>query len=220
MIISYVLLIFSQTGASLTDITVLLMALTPPLLILAWVLNVDKNRTLTFRMVKVFLLGVGITAIAGVLNDYLIGSTNRAFLAGITEESLKYLVLFWYVSKRGLINEPMDAIVYGVLVSLGFAALENISYLARSDVYETTGVIRAFTAVPLHAMCGIIMGFYFGLAKFHARQYNFAKALLIPMSIHASYNFITDFGYLYALLFVVALFIFTQRIHKSYVSLQ
>jgi RsiW-degrading membrane proteinase PrsW (M82 family) len=219
MIISYVLLVFSQLDLTFTDITILLMALAPPLLILFWVMTAGKHKTLNLDMVKVFLLGVAITLLAGPLNDYLIGSTGRGFLAGITEESLKYLVLFLYASKRGLIKKPMDAIIYGVLVSLGFAAYENITYLTGSYAYELA-VARAFTAVPLHAMCGIIMGFYFGLAKFHARQYNFAKALFIPMSIHASYNFTCAFDYSFSLFFIVGLFIFTQRIHKKYVSLQ
>ena len=58
----------------------------------------------------------------------------------------------------------MDAIVYGVVVSLGFATLENYSYVY--EVSEQLGysarevaILRSFTAVPLHALCGVIMGF-------------------------------------------------------------
>ena len=53
----------------------------------------------------------------------------------------------------------MDAIVYGVVVSLGFATLENYDYVFRiAEEYEVSpldmAITRAFTAVPMHALCG------------------------------------------------------------------
>ena len=62
------------------------------------------------------------------IRERLLGS----FLAPAwTEESLKLLILYAIVIKRKEFNEPMDGIVYGVAVSLGFATYENYDYVFR-----------------------------------------------------------------------------------------
>ena len=86
------------------------------------------------------------------------------FLAGLTEESLKFLALSIFVRPKSEFNEPMDAVVYGTLISLGFATFENYEYVY---VYFDNipplqiAIVRALTAIPMHASCGIIMGFFF-----------------------------------------------------------
>ena len=102
------------------------------------------------------------------VNNALIGGF---FAGGLVEESLKFSVFYFYVLKEKAFNEPMDAIVYGVVVSLGFATLENYDYVFRiAEEYEVSpldmAITRAFTAVPMHALCGVIMGFYFGMYAF------------------------------------------------------
>ena len=59
----------------------------------------------------------------------------------------------------------MDALVYGTAISLGFATLENFEYVfsaASIDQSFEIAVVRAISAVPMHASCGVIMGYYFG----------------------------------------------------------
>ena len=41
-----------------------------------------------------------------------------------------FSILFLRIKEKAF-NEPMDAIVYGVVVSLGFATLENYDYVFR-----------------------------------------------------------------------------------------
>ncbi len=52
--------------------------------------------------------------------------------------------------------------------------------------------MRAMTAVPAHAIFGITMGFYFGMAKFYEKQRQSLKrkALLWPILLHGIYDFI------------------------------
>ena len=68
----------------------------------------------------------------------------------------------------------MDAIVYGTLISLGFATLENFNYVYSAEYFgmqaSTLALIRAFTAIPLHAGCGIIMGFLFWIICVQRRE--------------------------------------------------
>src|SRR4029450_10832400 len=61
-------------------------------------------------------------------------------------------------------DEPLDGVVYGVAVALGFATLENFLFVARLGL----GVawMRALFAVPAHALFGATMGYYAGRAKF------------------------------------------------------
>ena len=65
-------------------------------------------------------------------------------------------------------DEPMDGIVYGVVASLGFATLENILFVFNGGM--SVAVSRAFTAVPLHAFVGAIMGYYVGQAWRHPEE--------------------------------------------------
>jgi RsiW-degrading membrane proteinase PrsW (M82 family) len=62
----------------------------------------------------------------------------------------------------------MDGVVYGAVASLGFATLENILYVTPNGF--AVAAARAFTAVPGHALLGVIMGYYVGRAKFHSNE--------------------------------------------------
>lgn len=84
------------------------------------------------------------------------------FVAAIPEEFVKLLVLLGYNMRNRAFDEPMDGIVYGVVASLGFATLENILFVFGGGM--SVAVSRAFTAVPLHAFVGAIMGYYVGQA--------------------------------------------------------
>ena len=96
-------------------------------------------------------------------NSIMIWSQNApekyyTFLAGLTEESLKFTASFsLYRQKLFEFNEPMDAIVYGTLISAVGSQPKKIlnmsttvTVTAESDVQIAT--IRAVTAVPLHAL--------------------------------------------------------------------
>jgi RsiW-degrading membrane proteinase PrsW (M82 family) len=84
------------------------------------------------------------------------------FVAAIPEELMKLLVLLGYNMRSRAFDEPMDGIVYGVVASLGFATLENVLFVFGGGL--SVAVSRAFTAVPLHAFVGAIMGYYVGQA--------------------------------------------------------
>ena len=89
----------------------------------------------------VFISGILITIPAYIANNFLIQdvyanypfiseSLASSFLsAAVVEEGLKFALLYFVVYRLREFNEPMDAMVYGVCVSLGFAASENIFYV-------------------------------------------------------------------------------------------
>lgn len=112
---------------------------------------------------------------------------------GIIEEGVKYLIFISVILNNKEFDEPYDGILYAVLISLGFAIVENIIYVI--DNSAVVGVLRAFTAVPGHAMFGISMGYFFYKAKFfpensYSSRRNYILAFLTPALLHFSYNFI------------------------------
>ena len=94
----------------------------------------------------------------------------------------------------------MDGLVYGVAASLGYAAWENIDYVlfyineSGKIVYDPSlyvAIVRAFSAVPLHALCGVMMGFLISQTLFEKKYnfYNLILALAVPVGIHGLWNY-------------------------------
>ena len=158
---------------------------------------------------------------AGLLNSILIWSQDSpehySFLAGVTEESLKFIAIIFFVRNMAEFDEPMDAIVYGTLISLGFATLENFEYVFNSQSAAESmqiAILRAVTAIPLHACCGVIMGYFFGLYAFSGRRKYLIKSLFLPMIFHAIYNFMTTLSLLITALILIALITYARSLHR------
>ena len=200
----------------------LLITVGVPLFIVFAIIYSDKFREPADLVIKTFFAGVIICFPAAELNYLLIPSYEYSYRAGFTEETLKFLVLYFYIRPKTAFNEPMDAIVYGVIVSLGFATFENISYVYSGNLEVDSfslAIMRAVSAIPMHATCGIIMGYFFGLYAFtHSKQF-LIKSIIFPIGIHATYNFLTgyDFFFLY---FLVAVMVYARGLHTEFSELQ
>ena len=203
------------------DLT-LLITIGVPLFIVFAVIYSDRFREPTDLVIKTFVAGIIMCFPAAELNNLIIPSYEYAYRAGLTEEILKFLVLYFYIMPKSAFNEPMDAIVYGVVVSLGFATFENISYVYLGG-FETDSfslaIMRAVSAIPMHATCGIIMGYFFGLYAFTNSKNFLIKSLIFPIAIHATYNFLTlyDFFFLY---FLVIVMVYARGLHTEFAELQ
>src|SRR5207302_3749462 len=89
-------------------------------------------------------------------------------LAAFVEEAAKFSIFLALVYWWSEFDEPLDGVVYGVALALGFATVENVLCVFKDGL--ATGVLRALFAVPAHALFGAVMGFYFGRAKFGAAK--------------------------------------------------
>ncbi len=198
------------------DLTFIL-TFAPPLLIVAYILYSDKCPEPLDLCIKTFILGCLLCIPAAILNGYFIIDRSYAYLAGFTEEPLKFAVLYFFIRTKAHFDEPMDAIVYGTLISLGFATLENYDYVYELAYDpESVALLRAFSAIPLHACCGIVMGYYFGLYSFkNSDKTNLIKALIIPIAFHASYNFFAGTNILLMFVVLLILIIFANKLHKE-----
>ena len=195
-----------------------------PLLILLIVILSDKFREPIDLILKTFFMGILLCLVAGELNFLLIPSFEYSYIAGFTEETLKFLALFFYIRPKKAFNEPMDAIVYGTIISLGFATLENFFYVYDPGDPEVSSlviaIVRSLSAIPLHATCGVIMGYFFGLYAFSGSRILLIKSLLIPMFTHAFYNYLTgSSSFLWLFLLLAAIF-YASNLHKKLSNLQ
>ena len=73
---------------------------------------------------------------------------------------------------------------------------------------------RAFSAVPMHGLVGVVMGFYFGLYSFLGDKKFIGYALVMPLLFHGSYNFLLSFNVLYAYGVLAILLVYALKLHK------
>lgn len=193
-----------------TTLILLALAVLPVVVLLIYVYRKDKFSREPFGMLlKAFLFGClaivpaiflelfldsSYESIFGYGHSYVIGGLYDGFVvAGFSEELVKFLLLFLAVWWSRHFNEYFDGIVYSVFVSLGFACIENISYvLGQGDfmVAVTTSVMRMLLSVPGHFLFAVAMGYYFARAKFDVekRTEYLLKALFVPVFLHGTFD--------------------------------
>jgi RsiW-degrading membrane proteinase PrsW (M82 family) len=176
---------------------ILLLAILPPLLIAYYIYQKDKyDKEPKSLIIKSFLFGcLGIIP-AIFLELFAEGMFNNLILyvfigIALVEEGVKYFFLKKYLFNKPEFNEPMDGIVYAVMISLGFATVENIFYVFNHPGQEMqVAIMRMFTAIPLHAACGVILGYFVGLAKFSDnKNILLYKGLFLATLVHGLYNY-------------------------------
>ena len=87
--------------------------------------------------------------------------------------------------------------VYGGTVSLGVATLENFYYVFLVGYENSISVayLRAFSAIPGHALDGAIMGYFFMKYAFFQKRNNLLLCFLVPYFLHAYYNYFLAINY-------------------------
>lgn len=184
------------------------LSLAPAAVLLAAMVWSDRNRepvlpvllTLVFGAltpIPIIIVGVVLAALLGIPTSapQTLGQAiaSSFILAALVEETFKFAVLWGYSARHHAFDEPFDGIVYGTAASLGFAASENLMYVfgqQAAGASVAVGALRAFTAVPLHAMCGVIMGLCIGIARFtpSARVLWLGLGLFGAIGLHGAYN--------------------------------
>lgn len=177
-------------------------AILPGVLICIWAYRMDKYEKEPLRhLLACLLLGVFITWPTYHLesaiqnwrwNDQFHLGWLFAFSVGgvgLVEEGAKFLVLMAYAYPKKAFNEPLDGIVYALLISMGFAITENILYAYHFGMHTT--LVRAFTAIPAHASFAVFMGYYVGKGKFEPRGGNrlIWAGLFLAVVAHGLYDF-------------------------------
>jgi tetratricopeptide (TPR) repeat protein/RsiW-degrading membrane proteinase PrsW (M82 family) len=122
-------------------------------------------------------------------------ATFKAFvLAGLAEEGAKLAAGYFFVRPYYERRTARDLILGVAAVALGFALLENVLYVfAAADRWPATALARMATAVPIHALIGLVLGG--GLARADAeprgtmRTVLIGRAWLVAALLHGFYDF-------------------------------
>ena len=139
----------------------------------------DTHKEPTYMLLKAVTWGIGIiisvVVVESMMKQILFGengspttlvdTTAMAFLvAAIPEEGFKLLALWMVLKKNPFFDEHFDGIVYAVCVGLGFAAVENISYVFSHEDWASVAITRALLAVPGHYAFAVLMGYYYSIS--------------------------------------------------------
>lgn len=186
-------------------LVVLLFSLVPTLLLVGFVLYTDrKSREPSKNIIICLLSGILTVALAGYLEElvipYFSNSVILTYVWGFIEELSKIAIFFLFIFDNKHYDDIYDGVVYMTLIALSFAGLENIMYaFSENTVSESISLalMRDFTTIPLHVICGVVIGYFVSLGNFSkdkTKKYiNFLLAILISSLIHGTYNNLMSF---------------------------
>ena len=219
----------------------LLAALVPAAFLMVQVYRLDRiEKEPAGLLLKLALFGAlsGLAAgaiegaLTRVLDVTLGGGMLRLMLenflaVALVEEACKRWVVLKFAWRHPAFDYRFDAVVYCVFSALGFAALENILYVAEYGF--AVAVSRALLSVPGHCFFAVYMGIYLGQAKMaeRAMQWYYIElpdespgqylraSLLVPTLLHGFWDFSLSVGgglmTVFFYLFVLAFFIDAYR---------
>lgn len=194
-------------------IFIIVLSLLTTIIFICSILYSDKKSREPVYMILIALISgvftIGLSLIIGqiilpnlqVINSglfsYNTSSVIKILILALVEEYSKLLVLYLFISKNSNFDDIYDGFVYSSLIALSFAAIETLMYVFSEFDFSSMislAILRGITAVPLHLICGIVMGYYIGIQKFSwgtsRRIFNLSMSLFIPALIHFSYNYL------------------------------
>ncbi len=174
-------------------------------------------------ILRLFLIGAfPVGFVAGVLNTIVLvlltggnlsGAAGAAaftvlavVVAPITEELTKYAGASLGAGRHPAFNEPVDGIIYGTTVGLGFAAAETTDYLtgaimgvgplgtpigfceAGFECFTTVALLRGFGSALLHATASGIACYGMSRRKEGAGAASALGWIAVAMVVHSLWN--------------------------------
>ena len=142
------------------------------------------------------------------------------FVDALIEEFGKLICFRLNIYGLRSFEEPLDGMIYGLILGLGFAFTENLFYaLAIKDIELAKQIIflRSFTATLMHFIAGGIIGYYFALAKFRfgGSPLLIFQGFFLAFLFHGFYNTLSRLNltnvYLFLAILLVAIFIVMYR---------
>ncbi len=110
---------------------------------------------------------------------------------GVNEELFKCLAALMLIKNLKEFDEPVDGIIYAMMVSLGFAAIENIFYVMSHGL--SILIPRSLLSVPAHLGFGALWGTGIAVARFQYPEKNVLRVLLPYMTAAALFHALYDF---------------------------
>jgi len=177
-------------------------ALVPALFWLWFWLREDKTNPEPLLLIAItFIAGMAVVPLALPLQKLAIDHyTGEALIWAwvIIEEVLKYGVAVGVILWNNAVDEPVDMVIYMIVIALGFSALENTLFLFNlidnGDFLEAsvTGAFRFLGATLLHVLAsatvGVALAFAFCRGAVAHIVYGMG-GLFIAILLHAFFNF-------------------------------
>ena len=203
----FMLPFLAEHGIGIT-IGLTLLALLPVIVIISFITWIDNwEREPVPLYVVAFVWGAGVStifslisneffgeALAGALSEAKVSVASTVVGAPIIEEAFKgigILVILLIFSKN--FNGPVDGIVYGMLIGLGFAFTENILYFSMyyedlASVFRARAILNPF----VHPLATSITGFFIGMSVQQRSRtslfYLAPTGYVIAVALHALHN--------------------------------
>jgi len=142
-------------------------------------LREDKLKPEPFFLIAItFIAGMAVVPMALPLQKLAIDmytGNNIMLVWVIVEEVLKYAVALVIVFWNKEVDEPIDMIIYMIVVALGFAALENALFIFNPLIIgdylnsALTGGFRFLGATLLHVLASGTVGVFLALAYYKSK---------------------------------------------------
>lgn len=188
----------------------------PALVLVYYVRRQDITTEPLFLLAATYLLGIVLASFPYLINTltsavlspvrsvpvlgFAVQTAQFFLIVGPIEEVAKLSAVYLYVYRKPQFDTVVDGAVYGAVAGLGFATIENVSYIVQtlSTADSTVGLLvqggvvtttRSF-AGPGHVLWTGLAGYFLGLAKFND-EYALplvVKGLGVATLVHAVYN--------------------------------
>ena len=128
-------------------------------------------------------------------------AADATLVAAGPEEGLKFFALLLVIRRYVYPDDAAATILAALGVALGFALMEDSLYVISAFSASAVGgslvaLMRALTAVPEHVVFGLTMGALIavtrggGHAELTKNSSELMPALLVPLIMHAGYDFL------------------------------
>ncbi|MCA9362267.1 PrsW family intramembrane metalloprotease [Candidatus Kaiserbacteria bacterium] len=166
-----------------------------------WLREDSRKPEPLFLIAISFIAGMAVVPMALPLQKLaleLYSGANIIVVWVIVEELLKYAVALTLVFWNRDVDEPIDMVIYLIVVALGFAALENALFifnpLVVGDYFNSalTGSFRFMGATLLHVLASGTVGACLALAYYRSKVTQVLAGTLglsIAIVLHALFNF-------------------------------
>jgi len=177
------------------------------ILLLLMVYRYDMyDREPWYMLIMAIVLGMVACIVVGHFEDYLFGNfrtffnddyglEKEAFATGISEELIKlFAVAVIAVIGRRHFNDPIDGLIYGAIVGLGFGLHESWFYLGlNGNDLELAKLGENAVRLFLHLLLGGVGSFGMGLTRSSQRRrywpFVFIICLGTSITIHTLWDY-------------------------------
>lgn len=186
---------------------ILLLGVLPGLIWLIFYLREDTDHEPKREILYAFLCGMAITIVVlgvqNIFNDSVAPLINVVtlspaylFILAAIEELFKFSAAFLLIRHSKYFDVPVDAMIYMVIVALGFATVENLGAL-QNEIRETSLVssavgtltLRFIGATLLHTLASATVGYYWAKGLIYGRLIlNLCLGLILATILHTGFN--------------------------------